>query len=137
MRNTKLYDVKENLLVLVPNNLLASNKIINMSEPNPQLKIYIHIGVAYGTDPNKVKKILLDIANNHPHVLKEPVDFEPIVRFWEFGESSLNFILIVWLDDLNERFAVRNDINFEIDRKFKEEKVEIPFPQRVVHMRND
>ncbi len=137
MRTSKLYDLKEHMLVIMPNNLLASNKVINMSEPNRQLKLYIDIGVAYGTDPNKVKKILMDIANNHPHVVKEPKEFEPVVRFWEFAESSLNFILIVWLDDLNERFAVRNDINFEIAKKFKEEKVEIPFPQRVVHMRND
>ena len=69
--------------------------------------------------------------------LKEPKELEPLVRFWEFGESSLNFILIIWLDDLAERFAVRNDINFEIDKMFKQEKVEIPFPQRVVHMRNE
>jgi small-conductance mechanosensitive channel len=136
MRNSKLYDTKEHMLVITPNNLLANNKIINLSEPDMKLKLFINIGVAYGTDPNKVKKILLDIANNHPHVLKEPEEFKPVVRFWEFADSSLNFKLIVWLDNTNERFAVRNDINFEIDKKFKEEKVEIPFPQRVVHMRN-
>ena len=135
MRNSKLYDTKEHMLVIIPNNMLANNKIINLSEPDQKLKLFINIGVAYGTDPHKVKRILLDIANKHPHVLKEPEGFEPVVRFWEFGESSLNFILIVWLDDLGERFAVRNDINFEIDKSFKKEKVEIPFPQRVVHMR--
>ena len=136
MRNSKLYDLKEHMLIIMPNNMLANNKIINLSEPDQKLKLFINIGVAYGTDPHKVKKILLAIAKNHPHILTEPKEFEPVVRFWEFAESSLSFILIVWLDDLGERFAVRNDINFEIDKRFKEGKVEIPFPQRVVHMRN-
>ena len=135
MRNTKLYDTKEHMLVITPNNIIANNKIVNLSEPDEKLKLFIDIGVAYGTDPNKVKKILLDIAKNQPHVINDRKGFEPVIRFWEFAESSLNFKLIVWLDDVNERFAVRNDINFEIDRRFKEEHVEIPFPQRVVHMK--
>ena len=135
MRNTKLYDTKEHMLVITPNNIIANNKIINLSEPDEKLKLFIDIGVAYGTDPAKVKKILLEIAKQQPHVIQTPPEFEPVVRFWEFAESSLQFILIVWLDNVNERFAVRNDINFEIDKRFKEEQVEIPFPQRVVHMK--
>lgn len=135
LRNTKLYDTKEHMLVITPNNIIANNMIINLSEPDEKLKLFIDIGVAYGTDPNKVKDILLNIAKKQPHVIKEPKELEPVVRFWEFAESSLNFKLIVWLDNVNERFAVRNDINFEIDKKFKEEHVEIPFPQRVVHMK--
>lgn len=135
VRNAKLYDVKENMLVLVPNNLLANNKIINLSEPDEKLRLYIKIGVAYGTDLHKVKKILLEIADGNPNVLKKPEELAPLVRFWEFGDSSLNFQLIVWIDDIEKRFEVKNDINFEIDRKFKEESVTIPFPQRDVHIK--
>ncbi|MCK5560239.1 MAG: mechanosensitive ion channel, partial [Thermoplasmata archaeon] len=106
-------------------------------EPDLRIKIFIDIGVAYGTDPNKVENILMDIVNKHPHVIKKPEKFAPIIRFQEFAESSLNFKIIVWVDDLNERFSVKSDINHEIDRRFKEEGVEIPFPQRVLHIKKE
>ncbi len=137
MRNTKLYDLKEHMMVVMPNSLLANNKIINLTEPDLRIKIFIEIGVAYSTDPRKVEKILKEIANKQPHVVKVPEKFAPIIRFQEFADSSLNFKIIVWVDDLNERFAVKNDINHEIYRRFKEEGIEIPFPQRVLYIKKE
>lgn len=135
VRNSKLYDTKEHMIILVPNNMLANNKIVNLSEPDERMRLFINIGVAYGTDPHKVKKILLEIAGRHKHILKTPEEYAPEVRFWEFGESSLNFQLVVWIDNIDERFRLRNDVNFEIDRMFKKEGVTIPFPQRDVHIK--
>lgn len=134
MRNTKLYDLKEHMMVVMPNSMLANDKIINLTEPDLKLKIFIEIGVAYGTDPRKVEKILNEIAQNQEHVMKEPEDFAPIIRFSEFADSSLNFTMILWVDELGTRFALKSDINYEIDQRFKEAGIEIPFPQRVVHL---
>jgi small-conductance mechanosensitive channel len=134
MRNTKLYDLKEHMMVIIPNSMLANDKIINLTEPDLKLKIFIEVGVAYGTDPRKIEKILMEIAHNQHHVMKEPEDFAPIIRFSEFADSSLNFKMILWVDELGTRFAVKSDINYEIDQRFKQEGIEIPFPQRVVHL---
>jgi small-conductance mechanosensitive channel len=121
-------------MIVLPNNKLANDKIVNYTEPDTKFRITLPIGVAYGTDPEKVIGILLKIANEHSNVLKKPEKYRPSVRFREFGDSSLNFELWVWIDDVNKRFDVATDINKEIDKRFKEEKVEIPFPQRTVWM---
>ncbi len=136
MRSTRLYNTFEHTLIIMPNNKLANDKIINYTEPDTKFRIIVPVGVAYGTDPDKITKILLDIANNHPNVLQKPEQYKPSVRFTDFAESSLNFELVVWIDHVENRFNVTTEANKEIDRKFKEENVEIPFPQRVVWMRD-
>ena len=91
------------------------------------------IGVAYGTDPEKVKEILLAIAASHPVALKYPA---PSVIFRNFGASSLDFELRVFIRDVNKILTVSSDINFEIARRFAEEDIEIPFDQRDVTLKN-
>jgi small-conductance mechanosensitive channel len=115
---------------------MANDKIVNFTEPDTQFRITIRVGVAYGTDPEKVIKILNEIAEKHPQVLKKPEIYKPSVRFAKFGESSLNFELWVWIDDVYKRFDVATELNQEIDRRFKKDKIEIPFPQRVVWMKD-
>ena len=95
------------------------------------------VGVAYGTDTEKVKEILLDIANNHPSVLKDlPHAPNPRVLFLAFGDSSLNFELRCHIEQINERLWVLSDMNFAIDKAFRKHGIEIPFPQRDLHIRN-
>jgi len=132
MRSTRLYNTFEHTMIVLPNNRLANDKVINYTEPDTQFRITISIGVAYGTDPQKITDILYEIANAHPKVLKKPEKFKPSVRFTEFGDSSLNFELWVWIDHVMNRFDVRTAIHYEIDKRFKEENVTIPFPQRTV-----
>jgi len=136
MRSTRVYNTFEHTMIILPNNRLANDKIVNYTEPDTQFRITVPVGVAYGTDPEKVIKILSDIAEENPNVLKKPEKYKLSVRFTQFGDSSLNFELVVWIDDVENRFDVTTEIHKEIDRKFKEEKVEIPFPQRVVWMRD-
>jgi len=134
MRTTRVYNTFEHTMIVLPNNRLANDKIVNYTEPDTQFRITVKVGVAYGTDTDKVTRILYDIANKHPNVLKKPEKFRPSVRFTEFGDSSLNFELWVWVDHLEKRFDVKTELNREIDKKFKEEKITIPFPQRTVWM---
>ncbi len=136
MRSTRLYNTFEHTMIILPNNRMANDKIVNFTEPDTQFRITIRVGVAYGTDPEKVIKILYEIAEKHPQVLKKPEMYKPSVRFAKFGESSLNFELWVWIDDVNKRYDVTTDLNKEINKKFKDGKIEIPFPQRVVWMRD-
>lgn len=134
MRATRVYNTFEHTMIVVPNNMLANDKIVNYTEPDTQFRITAKIGVAYGTDVEKVTRILYEIAAKHPKILKKPDKYKPTVRFREFGDSSLNFELWVWIDNVFDRFDVMTNINMEIDRRFKEENITIPFPQRTVWM---
>ena len=137
MRSTRVYNTFEHTLIILPNNKLANDKIVNYTEPDTQFRVTVPVGVAYGSDTDKVIKILFGAANANPKILKEPDKYKAMVRFTEFGDSSLNFELVAWIDHVENRFEVTTDIHKEIDKKFKDENIEIPFPQRVVWMRDE
>ncbi len=122
----------DNVNHLIPNKLIILNRITNYSKFDPNIRLRIPIGVAYGSDMQKVKKILLGIAQKHPKVLKEP---PAEVRITEFGNSSVDFVLFAWIDDPSARFKIKDEINWEIDNQFKKNKITIPFPQVDVWMR--
>lgn len=134
MRSCKLYSIYENIMIIMPNAKIAGGRIVNLTAPDVKMKIKIPIGVAYGTDIDKVDEILLNIAKKHPNILKDSKEHEPFVLFTEFGDSSLNFELIVWIDNVYSKLNIESDINKEINRRFIEEAIEIPFPQRVIWM---
>ena len=125
-------------IVTMPNNKLTSNVIVNYSEPEERLRVTIPVTAAYGTDPKRVKEILLDVAQdvikNTPWLLDTPA---PTVYFSEFGDSSLNFILRVWMKKYNTPDEVKDAINIRIAERFTKEGLEIPFPQMDIHMRKD
>jgi MscS family membrane protein len=131
LRSTHLYHVANHETIIVPNNLLATHRVINLLQPDRKYKVRVDIGVAYGTDVPRVMEILLDIARSHPLSLDED-GRRPFVRFQNFGDSSLDFSLHTWIEDVYTRFAVASDIRQAIDRRFAEEGIEIPFPQRVI-----
>jgi small-conductance mechanosensitive channel len=93
----------------------------------------IRIGVAYGTDPGKVLAIMEQIAAEHKHVRKKP---PPKAYFIEFGDSSLNFRLLAWVE-LDDRLEVESEINVLVNDKLAEAGIEIPFPQRDLHIKSD
>jgi small-conductance mechanosensitive channel len=91
----------------------------------------VQVGVDYSSDVDLVMNILVKAVNKHPKVLKKP---EPFVRFTEFADSSLNFNILFWSDDIFRIENVKSEIRVEIFRLFKENNIQIPFPQRVLHM---
>jgi small-conductance mechanosensitive channel len=105
--------------------------LYNWTENGTTTREYVEVGVAYGSDTALVKKILLDVAKNHKDVFSLP---EPIVLFTNFGDSSLDFKLIVTLNNSFEAAMPKSDIRFEIDKQFREHNIAIPFPQRDVHI---
>lgn len=122
--------------VIVPNSELISNQVTNWVLTNRSGRAIMPVGVAYGSDTEKVRDILLEIARNHPDVDNSGLAPEPKVLFREFGDSSLNFELRVFLRDIDSRLSVISDINFAVDKAFREEDIEIPFPQRDIHVRD-
>ncbi len=122
----------DNINVLVPNKLIILHAIKNYSKYDPKLRISVPIGVAYGSDMEKVRQVLLSIAQDHPKVLKEPA---PEARLVEFGNSSVNFVLYAWIEEPSMRVKIRDEMNLEIDKRFRQNKITIPFPQLDVWMK--
>lgn len=119
--------------VIVPNGDLISEKVTNWTLTDPVARLIVPVGVAYGSDVEKVLAILREVAASRAEVIPEP---QPQVLFTGFGDSSLNFELRVWVQELGLRLEVRSDLLAEIDRRFREEAIEIPFPQRDLHVRS-
>ncbi len=119
--------------VIVPNSDLISGTVMNWTHSDARGRIIVPVGVAYGSDTGLVRKLLEEIARSHPDVLAIP---EPTVLFREFGDSSLNFEIRVFLKDIGYCLSVTSDICFEIDKAFREHGIEIPFPQRDLHLRD-
>jgi len=119
--------------VIVPNGNLISNEMINWTLSDSFRRMDIRVGVAYGTDPERVLKLMKEVAANHELVNKNP---EPRAYFIEFGDSSLNFRLLAWVN-MEHRLEVESEINVLINKRLKEEGIEIPFPQRDLHIRSD
>jgi small-conductance mechanosensitive channel len=123
----------DNITIIVPNSEFISSQVINWSHRDPKVRIHIPVGIAYGSDIPLVASSLLEVAKNHPEVMKNP---PPKVWFTEFGDSSLNFELLAWTLDPKRRPDVISDLNKEIDRIFRKNKIQIPFPQRDLHVRS-
>jgi potassium-dependent mechanosensitive channel len=128
--NIKSFDGAE---VIVPNGNLISNEMINWTLSDSYRRMDIRVGVAYGTDPERVLALMKEIAETHEMVRKDP---KPITYFIEFGDSSLNFRLLAWVNFEN-RLEVESEINVLINKRLAEEGIEIPFPQRDLHIRSD
>ncbi len=122
--------------VIVPNSELISNQVTNWVLSSSSGRAIIPVGVAYGTDTEKVRDILLSIAEDNEDVAKTRYVPEPRVLFREFGDSSLNFELRVFLHNVDSRLSIISDLNFAIDKAFRKEGIEIPFPQRDLHVKS-
>jgi small-conductance mechanosensitive channel len=121
---------RENINVIIPNSKLTMDNVTNWSHFTEYVRFSVPVGVAYGSDTNKVKKVLMAIANENPYVMTTPSAF---VRFADFGDSSLNMELHFWTKNLLIAEDIKSDIRFAINDAFIEKEIEIPFPQRVIH----
>jgi small-conductance mechanosensitive channel len=134
MRSTRLV-TRDDVEISIPNAVIGNAKITNESGgPWVKQRIRIPLGVAYGSDTEKVVEILEQVAKDNPEMIDQPA---PRVRMRGFGDSSLDFELMGWINLPELRGLVRHQILMEIDRRFRQEGIEIPFPQRDVHMRGE
>jgi small-conductance mechanosensitive channel len=126
-----LVQTYDNASLIIPNSEFISNKVINWSFKDHRIRRVITVGVAYGSDTELVSATLKEIAGKTQWVLKTP---EPDVLFSDFGDSSLIFKLRVWTQ-VDRMIKVETNLRFEIDRLFRERHIEIPFPQRDIHIK--
>lgn len=119
--------------IIVPNSMLISEKVTNWSLSSKLCRVVVPVGVAYGSNVALVLQILHEVGGAVADILPDPA---PSALFRDFGNSSLDFELRVWIADVKNRFTVQSDICQYIDHRFREAKVEIPFPQRDLHLRS-
>lgn len=133
LRSTKVLNFDSNVII-IPNAELVRTRIVNYSYPQRLTKIQLTVNVAFGTEPAKVRRILLDIAGKHPELLKDPA---PQVFFTDMKDSALEFTLIGQSGDFTKRFGAETALREEAYLAFNKEGIEIPFPQQVVHTKID
>jgi len=133
IRNTEVQTF-ENAKIFLPNSTLIANQVTNWTHRNDvRIRRDVLVGVAYGSDVQLVKRLLLEAASEHPAVMSSP---EPWVIFNDFGASSLDFILRFWVRHVDLGLSASSEIRESIDLKFRENGVEIPFPQMDMHVRS-
>ena len=119
--------------MIVPNTDLITNQVTNWTLTDRHAQGIIAVGVAYGSDVALVMQTLKECALAHPGVMKNP---EPRILFRSFGDSSLDFELRAWIADVDNKLQIESDLHQEIDRRFRQAGIEIPFPQRDLHVRS-
>lgn len=125
--------MRDDVELIVPNSHLVMDSIANWNHSDHKARFHVAVGVAYGSDTELIKKILLEVAAKHSKVIDYP---EPFVRFANFGDSSLEFELHFWTFDVFRVLSTQSDLRFAIDKAFRENNIAIPFPQRDLWIRN-
>ena len=108
--------------------------MVNWSHRNPISRIRVPVGVSYKSDPEQVRELLLRVGQEHPDVLSAP---PAVVLFQEFADSALMFELLVWIAQPSRQFIIKSDLRFMLSKALRQENIEIPFPQRDVHVITD
>lgn len=132
LRTSQVID-RNDIIIIVPNSKIVTDKVINWSHNTEETRFSINVGVAYETDVDMVIDLLERSAEEHPKCLT--MNKKPIARFVDFGDSALLFELLFFSDDLFPIEQVKSDIRRIISRKFKENGIQIPFPQRDLHLK--
>lgn len=130
VRSTRIL-TRDDVLITVPNAVMSMSKIINESGQVPRYRVRADVGVSYDADPEQVEQVLMDSLEGLHEILPSP---KPRVRFRKFGDSALEFQVLAWVHDPADRGRLLHEINKNIYKKLGEAGIEIPFPQRVLHM---
>ena len=129
-----IVETRDNVSFIVPNHLLVTEKVTNWTHYSDKVRFEIRVGVAYKSDAKLVKALLLQTANDNPYVLEYPA---PIVRLTDFGNSSLDFILLFFSKNYMVIEDIKSDIRLEINQKFTKNNITIPFPQAEIKIKQD
>lgn len=131
LRTSKIR-TRDGIVLIVPNSQLINERVINWSNSNKLTRFHVTVGVAYGSDVDLVKQLLIDSAKELETISKHTV---PFVRFVDFGSSSLDFEIHFWTEEVWKIEDAKSNLRFTIDQKFRENGITIPFPQRDLHLK--
>jgi small-conductance mechanosensitive channel len=134
LRSTTIL-TNDNISIIVPNSDFISSSVTNWNHGDPRVRMRLPVGVGYSTNPEELRRILIAVAKEHPKVLSDP---GPDVFFLGFGDSSLNFELAVWTSEMTSKpRSFCSDLYYAMEKTLRENKIELPFPQRDIHIKPD
>ena len=131
-RSTEIRTLDQ-ISIIVPNSRFLDNEIVNWSHGNPISRIRLPVGVSYQSDPAQVKTALLEACHHNQEILQAP---SPQVFFLGFGDNALNFELLVWIAQPHRQLMIKSDLYFAIEASLRQHQIEVPFPQRDLHIRS-
>jgi len=134
LRSTKIYDIVNHVIIITPNNSLATQEILNLTRPDRYYRSRVEVGVSYSSDPDQVEELLLEVAKDNSDIEQDDPTRMPLVRFQDFGDSSLTFVLVVWIKNVIKIRQINSDLHHQVFDKLKEASITIAFPQRDVHL---
>lgn len=138
LRSTKIRTFN-NEIMIIPNSKIANNKIINYAQPDKKARISLDISVAYGSNVERIKKVVLDtvkeLAKKEKHIILD--EKPPAIFFVEMGDFALKFSLKVWVNNYRKRYGIKDKLNTEIYNALRKAKIEIPFPTRTVYIKKE
>jgi small-conductance mechanosensitive channel len=134
LRSTKIYDIVNHVIIIIPNNALANQNILNLTKPDRYYRLRIEVGVSYDSDPDEVEAALLEVAKENSNIEQDDPTRKPLVRFQNFGDSTLNFALVAWIKNVIKMRQINSDLHHQVFAKLRAEKIVIAFPQRDVHL---
>ena len=129
LRSTKL-KTYDNEVIYIPNGFLANAKIKNLTHPDVSIRVNVEFGVAYGSDPEKVRQVVLDAIKNIDSVIEEPA---PVVQFLNMSDSSLDFVGRAWVEEYTDAYSTKLKMTDEIYTALNKAGIDIPFPTRTVY----
>lgn len=136
-RNTTIRTMANNLVIL-PNQKIASATITNYSRPQKDMSVLVDVGVSYGSDLERVEKIVIEVGQDVMDKVTGGVEgFVPLVRFHTFGDSGINFTVVLRVQEFVNQYLVKHEFVKALRERFKKEDIEIPFPQRDVHLKKE
>lgn len=130
LRST-VVETLDRIAIIVPNSEFLDSRVVNWSHGSPVSRLRLPVGVAYGSDTTTVREVLIQACEGQPLVLREP---PPRVLFSSFGDSALNFTLLVWIREPMRQYQIKSDLNFRIEALLRERGISVPFPQRDLHL---
>ncbi len=134
LRSTKIYDIINHVIIIIPNNSLANQNILNLTKPDRYYRLRIEVGVSYDSNPDSVQAALLEVAKKNSDIEQDDPTRKPLVRFQNFGDSTLNFALVAWIKNVIKIRQINSDLHHQVFEKLREENIVIAFPQRDVHL---
>jgi small-conductance mechanosensitive channel len=134
LRSTKIYDIVNHVIIIIPNNALANQNILNLTKPDRYYRLRIEVGVSYDSNPDEVEAALLEVAKENSSIEHDDPTRKPLVRFQNFGDSTLNFALVAWIKNVIKMRQINSDLHHQVFAKLRSKDIVIAFPQRDVHL---
>ncbi len=135
LRSTQLYNVIQHMDMIIPNQLLASSQLINLSQPDRKLRMKVRIPVGYNTDVGRLEDMMKEISEKHTDIITGIASYEPLLYFDKYSASSLDFVFMFWINNFYRKWEIQHRVLRDINTMLRKEGIEIPYDKKVITLK--